>query len=373
MLTSSPGSSDLAIARTGAEAVIRIGLMLVLVYWCFTIAQPFLVPIVWGMIIAVAVHPGFIILRRQLGERGGVAAWIVTLLLLVVLIVPLSALTRALIENGAEMAHALSSGAVAIPEPPPAVANWPVIGKPIDQFWRLALVNIGTALAQIAPILRGVGEWLLAFVAGAGFGLVGFLVAIIIAGVLLAHDTAGAQVADAVATRLVGDRGRDLVDLAERTVRSVARGIIGTALIQTTLVAVGLFAVGMPGAAFLTLICFLLCVVQIGPTLVLVGTGIWVFSESGTVTFVLFVGWSIIAGFSDNFLRPYLMSRGGDVPLAVIFIGAIGGLLAHGLIGLFVGPIVFALGFRLFQAWLHPTAAERDAGRSASHSITDGT
>ncbi len=367
-----PGSTDLAIARTGAEAVIRIGLMLVLVYWCFTIAEPFLVPIVWGMIIAVAVHPGFALLRRQLGERGGLAAWIVTLMLLVLLIVPLSALTRALIENGAEMARALSSGGVIIPEPPPAVANWPVIGKPIDQFWRLALVNIGTALAQIAPVLRGVGEWLLAFVAGAGFGLVGFLVAIIIAGILLAHDTAGGQVADLVATRLVGDRGRDLVDLAERTVRSVARGIIGTALIQTTLVAMGLFMVGIPGAAFLTLICFLLCVVQIGPTLVLVGAGIWAFTEAGTATFVLFVGWSVIAGFSDNFLRPYLMSRGGDVPLAVILIGAIGGLLAHGLIGLFVGPIVFALGFRLFQAWLHRAPGERDIAKPSPHAVGGG-
>ena len=199
---------------------------------------------------------------------------------------------------------------------------------------------------------------MLAFVAGAGFGLVGFVVAIVIAGVLLAHDAPSARFADAVATRLVGDRGRDLVDLAERTVRSVARGIIGTALIQTTLVGAGLFAAGVPGAAFLTLICFLLCVVQIGPSLVLVGAAIWVFGEDDTLTFALFVAWCVVAGFSDNFLRPYLMSRGGDIPVAVILIGAIGGLLAHGLIGLFVGPIVFSLGFRLFQAWVHPNAAE---------------
>ncbi len=144
------------------------------------------------------------------------------------------------------------------------------------------------------------------------------------------------------------------MDLAERTVRSVARGIIGTALIQSTLVGLGLFAVGIPGAAFLCLITFLLCVVQIGPALVLIGAAVWVFSNTGTLTFVLFVAWAVIAGFSDNFLRPYLLSRGGDVPLAVIFIGTIGGLVAHGLIGLFVGPVVFALGFRLFQAWVHP-------------------
>ena len=120
----------------------------------------------------------------------------------------------------------------------------------------------------------------------------GFLVAIVIAGVLLAHSAGAGEVADSVATRLVGDRGRDLVDLAERTVRSVARGIIGTALIQSTLVGLGLFAAGIPGAAFLTLICFLLCVVQIGPALVLIGAAVWMFSHAGTLTFVLFIGWA---------------------------------------------------------------------------------
>lgn len=358
MPTSSPDSSDLAIARITAEAVIRVGLLLVLVYWCFTIAQPFLVPIVWGMIIAVAVHPGHEALRQRLDGRGGLAAWIVTILLLVLLIVPLTVLSRALIENGADLARLMSEGGLTIPEPPPAIATWPIIGAPIAQFWHLALANVGTALAQIAPQLKALGGWLLTFVAGAGFGLFGFLAAIVIAGFLLAHSGGAGDVADSVATRLVGGRGRELVDLAERTVRSVARGIIGTALIQATLVGLGLFAVGIPGAAFLCLITFLLCVVQIGPALVLIGAAVWVFSNTGTLTFVLFVGWALVAGFSDNFLRPYLLSRGGDVPLAVIFIGTIGGLLAHGLIGLFVGPVVFALGFRLFQAWVQPPSVE---------------
>ena len=312
------------------------------------------------MIIAVAVHPGYEALRLRLGGRGGPAAWIVTILLLVVMIVPLTVLSRALIDNGADLARLMSEGGFTIPEPPPAVADWPIIGQPIAQFWHLALVNFGTALAQIAPQLKALGGWLLTFVAGAGFGLFGFLAAIVIAGFLLARSGGGGEVADAVATRLVGGRGRELVDLAERTVRSVARGIIGTALIQATLVGLGLFAVGIPGAAFLCLITFLLCVVQIGPALVLIGAGIWVFWNAGTLTFVLFVGWAIVAGFSDNFLRPYLMSRGGDVPLAVIFIGAVGGLLAHGLIGLFVGPVVFALGFRLFQAWVQRPHALAD-------------
>jgi predicted PurR-regulated permease PerM len=138
-------------------------------------------------------------------------------------------------------------------------------------------------------------------------------------------------------------------------VRSVARGIIGTALVQSMLAGIGLIAADVPGAAFLTLICFLLCIVQIGPALVLLGAVIYVFSTADTLVGFLFLGWSILVGLIDNVLKPVLMSRGGDVPLAVIFIGAIGGLLAHGLIGLFVGPVVFALGYRLFNAWIADT------------------
>ena len=292
MVEPSDKAGDLAITRTSSEVVIRVGLMLVLVYWCFTIAEPFLVPIVWGMIIAVAVHPGFDLLRRRLGERGGLAAWIVTLLLLVLLIVPLTVLSRALIENGAGLARSLSGDGLTIPEPPPYVADWPVIGKPIDLLWRQTLSNIGAALTQIAPHSAGhrrAGCWPSSPGRASAWSASWWRSS---SPACCWPTTApSARFADAVATRLVGDRGRDLVDLAERTVRSVARGIIGTALIQTTLVGAGLFAAGVPGAAFLTLICFLLCVVQIGPSLVLVGAAIWVFGEDDTLTFALFVAW----------------------------------------------------------------------------------
>ena len=139
--------------------------------------------------------------------------------------------------------------------------------------------------------------------------------------------------------------------LTDRTIRNVARGVIGTALIQSLLVGIGLVVAEVPAAAFLTLIAFLLCVVQIGPALVLLGATIYVFTYGGPLAGFVFVAWSVLVGTCDNFIRPMLMSRGGDVPLAVILIGTIGGLLAHGLIGLFVGPVVFALGYQLFRAW----------------------
>ena len=353
---------DFAIARTSVEVVVRVGMLLLLVFWCFSIAQPFLVPIVWGMVIAVAVYRGFAKLRHLLGERDGLAATLVSLILLLVLIAPLAMLSRALVDDVAGLAGALDRGQLTIPPPPGWLAGWPVIGAPLDQFWRQAIANLGAAVAQIEPQLRAAGVWLLSFVAGAGFGMLGFMAAIVIAGLLLAHSTAAERLAETVAVRLMGPRGADLVRLAEHTIRGVARGVLGTALIQSLLVGIGLVAAGIPGAAFLTLIAFLFSVIQLGPGLILLGAVAYKFSLGFTLGSFLFFAWCILAGISDNFLRPILLSRGGDVPVWVILIGTLGGLLAHGLIGLFVGPIVVSLGYRLFQVWIEVPMADRERG-----------
>jgi predicted PurR-regulated permease PerM len=357
--------ADLAVSRTAVEAVVRVGLLLLLTFWCFTIAQPFLVPVVWGMIIAIAVHPAYRRLRHALGERGRLAALLVSLLLLVLLIVPLIMLSRALVDNVAGLAQALAQGRMALPLPPDGLAGWPVIGPPLHRFWHLALDNVGAAVDQIAPQLKAFAGWLVSLVAGAGFGILKFVAAIVIAGILLAHAREGDGLAHAVAVRLVGARGPELVELTLRTVRGVARGIIGTAVVQSTLAGIGLVAAHVPGAAFLTLICFLLCIVQIGPGIVLLGAVIWVFSAAELPIALLFLAWCLLVALLDNVLKPYLMSRGGDVPLAVLFVGAIGGLLAHGLIGLFIGPVVFALGYRLFQVWIAGPEAAVVASRRA--------
>jgi predicted PurR-regulated permease PerM len=365
MQPSSGEAGDFAIARTSAEVVVRVGLLLLLAFWCFSIAQPFLVPIVWGMVIAVAIHHGYDRLRHALGGRAGLAATLVSVVLLLLMILPLALLSRALVDDVSGIAGALTRGEVRVPPPPAWLAGWPVIGAPLDQFWQQASANLGQALDRIEPQLRAVGVWLVSFVAGAGFGMLGFMAAIVIAGVLLAHSVASTRLAQTVAARLMGARGADYVRLAERTIRGVARGVLGTALIQSLLVGIGFVAAGIPGAAFLTLISFLLSVVQLGPGLILLAAVIYKFSLGFTPGSVLFLAWCLLAGVSDNFLRPILLSRGGDVPVWVILIGTLGGLLAHGLIGLFVGPIVISLGYRLFQVWIEApgSAVERDLGR----------
>ena len=338
--------------RAAVEIVVRMGVLLVLIAWCFWITRPFIVAVLWGVILAVAVHPGYARLRARLGGREGLAATLLTVLALLLLIGPLTLLTAALVGNIAELASRLTEGRIIIPPPPATIAAWPVIGERLAQFWALASVNLLDALADIQPQLQALAGWLLSLVAGAGLGSLNFLAAVVIAGILLAHSRKGGELANTVASRLVGERGPGLATLAEHTIRNVTRGVLGTAVIQSTMAGVGFVIFGVPWAALLTLACFLLCVAQIGPALVLLGAVIYMFSTAGTLTAVVFLVWCVFVSLIDNVLKPFLMSRGSDVPLAVILAGVLGGLLAHGLIGLFVGPIVLALGYELFKAWL---------------------
>jgi predicted PurR-regulated permease PerM len=347
-----PRSRDLAVSRTAAEVALRIGVLAVLVFWCFTIARPFLVAVVWGVILAVAAHSGHRRLAAWLGGRSGLAAVLLTSLALLVLIGPTMMLGLSLVHNLTDLAARIAGGDLDIPPPPAGLAGWPLIGAKASALWQLASVDLADALRQLQPQLRPVVSGLLSLAAGAGLGLLQFLLAAVIAGLLLARSAACQRFAEMLVTRLAGDRGPALAALAGHTVRNVARGVIGTAIVQSSLAGLGFVVAGVPWAALLTLGCFLLCVVQIGPAIVLLGAIVYVFWKAGTFVGAIYLIWSILVALVDNVLKPLLMGRGSDVPLAVIFVGVVGGLFAHGLIGLFVGPVVLVLGYELFRAWL---------------------
>ena len=344
--------SDRMFVRRAVEAAIRIGLIALLVAWCFEIVRPFIVSVVWGIIIAVAVYPGYRPVESVLGGRHVLAATLFTLLMLVLLIGPTVMLAGTLVDGAERLAVKLTDGTLTIPPPMEDVAGWPVIGEPLGKFWRLASEDLGGALNQIRPQIAAAGRMLVSAAADTGLAILQFVLAIIIAGVLLAHAHGGGETAYAIGTRLAGDRGADYAELGQATVRSVARGILGVALIQSLLAGLGFLAVGVPGAGLLALVCLLLAVVQIGPAVVLIGTVIYVFSTADTFTAVIFLIWSIFVGLIDNVLKPVLLGRGVKVPMVVIFVGAIGGFLASGIIGLFVGSVVLAFSFTLFKAWL---------------------
>ena len=361
MTTESEISKERLLLKRALEVGIRIGLLLLLVVWSFEIVRPFIVPVIWGIILAVATYPAYRRLNIALGGRSGLAATLITILLLVLLAGPMTMLAGTLIESARELAAQLREGQLRIPPPPESVATWPVIGQPLAAFWKLASVNLGEALERIGPQVRAAGVWLLAVAGGVGFGLLQFVFAIVISGILLAYAKGGERAADAIAVRLMGEQGPRFADLAGATVRSVSRGILGVALIQAILAGLGFLAVGLPAAGLLALLCLFLAVIQIGIAVVTIPAIIYIFATADTLPAVLFLVWAVFVTALDNVLKPILLGRGVQVPMAIIFVGAIGGFLAHGIIGLFVGSVVLALGYTLFRAWLRESRESEPA------------
>lgn len=335
------------------ESTIRIGLVLLLIYWCYRIAQPFLTIIFWGIIIAVTIKPIYDRLKSLLGGRGGLAATLITLIPLILLIIPAYLLSDSLINSSMEQIAHLKEGTLSVPPPSEKVSSWPLIGKPLYQFWSLAYVNLEAALMKLTPQIKNFGAPLLTSAAGVGVGILKLVISMVIAGVLLAKAEGGSKAALSLATRLRSERGGETVQLAAATVRSVALGILGVALIQALLAGVGFVVVGLPGAGLWALLVLIVATVQLPAILVLGPIIVYVFYTSDTFTAVLFAVWCIIVGLSDNILKPLLMGRGVDVPMIVIFIGAIGGFIAFGFSGLFAGAFVFALSYKLFLSWLN--------------------
>lgn len=340
------------------DLTVRIGGVLLLAAWCIQIVSPFLLAIVWALIIAVAIHPAYRRIVAVLGGRDVLAALVVTLLLLALLVVPMLLLGDTLIETALGLAQRVRDGRLVLPAPPANVATWPLVGAPLTEFWSLAADNLQAALTPLLPYLKPLAGWLVSAGTGAGLGLLQTLAAIFIAGLVLARAEVGQRIGDALAHKLAGDRGMKMATLIEQTVRSVASGILGVAVIQALLAGLGMLAAGVPGAGFWTVVALILCIVQLGPGLVLVPAIIYLFSFGEPFTAIAFLVWSLIVVLLDNVLKPLLMGRGVKAPIVVLFVGAIGGLLTMGIVGLFVGAVVLVIGYTLLMAWLG-LAAER--------------
>ncbi|HEY6599455.1 MAG TPA: AI-2E family transporter [Pseudomonadales bacterium] len=337
--------------RTG-ELLIRIGFLVLLVGWCFVIVRPFIGIIGWAIVMSVALYPTFDRLRALIGGRTKSAAALVTVIFLLVFIVPALVLSETLVSGVRMLAANLQNGSISIPMPSESVRGWPVIGDRVAEFWTLAATNLDELAAQFQSEIADVGRWLLSRAASTGLGLLEFVVAVILSGFLLGTAKTSGELGHRIAIRVVGPNGRRFAELAVATTRSVARGVLGVALIQSTLAGLGMLVVGIPGAGLWAVIALMLCIVQLGPGLVLIPAAIYVFSTESTTTAVIFIAWCAFVMLIDNVIKPMLLGRGVDVPMVVVVLGAIGGLLSMGIIGLFVGAIVLVLGYSALVTWL---------------------
>jgi len=250
----------------------------------------------------------------------------------------------------------IRAGTLAIPPPPPGVETWPVIGKSVAGIWTTASVNLDKLIAQYEPEIKAAGGWLLSLAGQLGLTILLFLLSMIVSGVILAYADGAIAVANKFARRLAGDHGADFVKLSGETIRSVVRGILGIAFIQSVLAGVLLLVAGIPGAGLWAFLCLILVVIQIGTLPVLLPAAVYVWSTSETVPAVIFTICALVVGASDNVLKPLLLGRGTQTPMLIILIGSLGGMIVSGLIGLFVGAVVLTLGYRIFLAWLDDTA-----------------
>jgi predicted PurR-regulated permease PerM len=345
-------NEDRAFVARAVEASIRIGLVALLVFWCFHIVQPFIQPAVWGVILATAASPAYGKLRDALGGRQKLAAAVLVLGTFLLLSVPAVLITTSLVDSASHLAGKLDEGAIEVPPPPSSVADWPIVGDPIHAFWANASRNLEDVLAEARPMLLSAGKGALGQAAAASLGILMFGFSIVIAGVLLGSGWRTPDAARRIARRLAPERGDELVDLTRDTVGSVTVGILGVALIQAIGAGIGLLVAGVPAAGLWALLVLFFAVVQLPAILILGPIIVYVFATASTGMAVVFTVWSLVVSFSDNFLKPLLLGRGVQIPTLVIFMGAIGGFLLQGIIGLFVGAVVLAVGYTLLNDWL---------------------
>lgn len=339
------------------DAALQIALVALLVYACSRIILPLIGILLWSAILAVMLYPLHLRLVVRLGNRW--SALLIGLVGVAVTLVPMVIVVTSLGSSISSLISDLQNQSLTMPPPPPRLADVPLVGQKLTEIWALVATNMAAALAKYGPMLSGPAAWLVSFAGGLAAAELSFVLAFAIAAVLVAYGKGAAEFAQRLLERVTGSRagGAGLVTLTAATIRGVALGVVGVAVIQSLLIGVGFFAIGLPAAGLLTLATLLLGIVQVPAMLLTLPVmGYVLATEATTPAIIIFLVWTLVAGLSDNVLKPLMLGRGLEVPMPIILIGVIGGMLADGLLGLFVGPVLLAAGYVLLIEWLrqHP-------------------
>jgi predicted PurR-regulated permease PerM len=332
-------------------AVLFIGSLLIASFW---IMQSFLPAIVWAMTLVIATWPLMLWVQRHVGGSRGFATLIMTLILLLVLIVPFWLAVSVIVTNIDEfgnMVHTLLT--MQVPQPPSWLAQVPLVGARATEAWaKLASTRLQELAPKLIPYAGALTQWFASAAGSLGTMLLHFLLTTAIAAIMYTGGEKAAATAIRFGSRLGGERGEMAIRLAGAAIRSVALGVVVTAVAQTAVSGVGLLVVGVPFAGLLTAAIFILCLIQVGPGLVLVPVVAWMYYSGDAVWATVMLVFTIVAGTMDQFIRPVLIRRGADLPILLILAGVIGGLIAFGVLGIFIGPTVLAIAYTLLNAWM---------------------
>ena len=340
------------ITATFTDLIIRFCVLAIFVYLSLVLVRPFVTIVVWSAVLTVALYPAFDWLALRLGKRRRLAAFLITIVSLLIVIGPTAWLALDLIESLRSLSERLDPSLISLPPPPKAVKEWPLIGDQIYQSWQSASINTKAALASLAPHLKPLGSTLLRIAADGGTGVLQFLISIIVAGFLFCPGPSIVNNIKLLSRRLAPDRAEGFVDLAGATIRAVSQGVIGVSVLQALLAGLGLTIAGIPGASLITSAVLILGIVQVGPSIVIIPAIIWSWMTMETTTALLFTAYMVPVNLLDNILKPIVMTRGLLTPMLVIAIGVIGGTLSYGITGLFLGPIVLTVIWELIAAWM---------------------
>jgi predicted PurR-regulated permease PerM len=355
-------------------AVLFIGMLIAACFWIFL---PFLTSFLWATTIVVTTWPALLGLQARLGGKRWLAVTVMTVLLLLVLLIPFSLAVATIVDRVGDIAAlGKSLAAFTIPSPPGWLDRIPIAGPKVAAAWgQYAALPREELSARLTPYAGKALSWFAAQAGSIMMMFVQFLLTVIISAILYAEGEAAASGVRGFARRLAGQQGEDAVILSGKAIRGVALGIVVTAAVQTSIGGIGLVVTGVPLAGVLTAVMFMLCLAQVGPTLVLIPAVIWLYAQGGALWGTIMLVLSIFAISIDNVIRPLLIRKGADLPLVMIFAGVIGGLLAFGILGLFIGPVVLAVSYTLLEAWVTGGVPVEDAPASVPDvpEIKEGT
>jgi predicted PurR-regulated permease PerM len=344
------------------RATMAILFISMLIFASFWLVRPFLTSFIWATTIVVATWPLLLGLQKRLWGKRRLAAAVMTVVMLLVLVVPLSLAVVTIVDKADNImgwVKALSS--LTVPPAPQWLASIPLVGSKVADRWQqLAVLSPEDLSARLAPYAGKAVRWFVSEAGSAGMMILQFLLTVVISAILYAKGDTAASGVKAFGRRLAGQKGEEAAVLAAKAIRGVALGVALTAIIQSVLGGIGLAVSGVPAAAVLTAVMFMLCVAQLGPSLVLIPSIILLYWRGDTLWGTVLLVWSLPVGILDNFLRPALIRKGADLPLLLIFTGVIGGLIAFGIIGLFIGPVVLAVAYTLLKAWVSADEEKRE-------------